>query len=51
MKNLGNDEFYVGYIPDAPRALGRIVTRIAAGILLAGTAAGALHLQPTFFCP
>jgi len=50
MKNLVNDEFYVGYIPDAPRALGRIVTRIAAGILLAGTAAGALLIfnQPSF---
>src|SRR5438445_9740476 len=50
MKNLVNDEFYVGYIPDAPRALGRRVTRIAAGILLAGTAAGALLIfnQPSF---
>jgi len=50
MKNLVNDEFYVGYIPDAPRALGRIVTRIAAGILLAGTTAGALLIfnQPSF---
>ena len=50
MKNLVNDEFYLGYIPDAPRALGRIVTRIAAGILLAGTTAGALLIfnQPSF---
>ena len=50
MKNLVNDEFYVGYMPDAPRALGRILTRIAAGILLAGTAAGALLIfnQPSF---
>src|SRR6267142_6569641 len=50
MKNVVNDDFYVGYMPDAPRALGRILTRIAAGILLAGTAAGALLIfnQPSF---
>jgi hypothetical protein len=50
MKHLVNDEFYVGYKPEAPRALGRIVTRIAASMVLAGTAAGALLIfnQPAF---
>ena len=50
MKHLVNDEFYVGYIPNAPPVLGRVVTRIAASILLAGTAVGALLIfnQPAF---
>jgi hypothetical protein len=45
-----HDEFYVGYLPNAPRVLGKIVTRIAASILLAGTAVGALLIfnQPAF---
>ena len=36
-----NDEFYVGYLPKAPAGLGKIVARIAAGIVLAGLVAGA----------
>ena len=37
-----NDDFYVGYFPKAPAGLGRIVARIAAGILLAGLITGGL---------
>jgi hypothetical protein len=45
-----NDEFYVGYVPKAPRALGRIVARIVTGILVVGVVAGALLIfgQPPF---
>jgi hypothetical protein len=45
-----NYDFYVGYVPKAPAGLGRIVARIAAGILLAGLIAGALLIfgQPPF---
>jgi hypothetical protein len=50
MKRLVTDEFYVGYISNAAPVLGRVVTRIAASILLAGTAVGALLIfnQPAF---
>jgi hypothetical protein len=45
-----NDEFYVGYFPKAPVGLGKIVARIAAGIVLAGLVAGAVLIlgQPQF---
>ena len=45
-----NDDFYVGYVPKAPAALGRIVARIAAGIMLVGLIAGGLLIfgQPPF---
>jgi len=45
-----NDDFYVGYIPHAPRALGRIVARITAGIITAGLVASGLLIlgQPPF---
>jgi hypothetical protein len=45
-----NDDFYVGYLPKAPAGLGKIVARIAAGVLLAGLIAGALLIfgQPPF---
>ena len=45
-----NDDFYVGYLPKAPAALGRIVARIAAVILMTGLIAGALLIfgQPPF---
>jgi len=35
-----NDEFYIGYVPKAPSALGRRITFISAGLLAAGLAAG-----------
>jgi hypothetical protein len=37
-----NDEFYVGYLPKAPVRLGKIVARIATGIVLAGLIVGGL---------
>jgi len=45
-----NDDFYVGYVPKAPAGLGKIVVRIAAGVLLAGLIAGGLLIfgQPPF---
>ena len=45
-----NDDFYVGYVPKAPAGLGKIVARIAAGVLLAGLIAGGLLIfgQPPF---
>ena len=45
-----NDDFYVGYLPKAPAGLGKIVARIAAGVLLAGLIAGGLLIfgQPPF---
>ena len=45
-----NDDFYVGYVPKAPAGLGRIVARIAAGIMLIGLIAGGLLIfgQPPF---
>lgn len=45
-----NDDFYVGYLPKAPAKLGRIVARIAAGIVVAGCVAGTVLLlgQPPF---
>jgi hypothetical protein len=45
-----NDDFYVGYLPKAPANLGRVIARIAAGILLAGLIAGGLLIvgQPPF---
>ena len=45
-----NDDFYVGYVPKAPAALGRIIARIAAGIMLVGLIAGGLLIfgQPPF---
>ena len=45
-----NDDFYVGYVPRTPPGLGRIVARIAAGILVAGLIAGGLLIlgQPPF---
>ena len=45
-----NDEFYVGYVPKAPASLAKIVSRIVAGVVLAGSAIGALLIlnQPPF---
>ena len=45
-----NDDFYMGYLPKAPAGLGKIVARIAAGVLLAGLIAGGLLIfgQPPF---
>lgn len=45
-----NDEFYVGYVPKAPAPLGKIVARIAAGTLLAGSVVSAVLIfdQPPF---
>jgi hypothetical protein len=37
-----NQDFYVGYSPKAPAALGRWVARLVTGLLLAGLAVGAL---------
>jgi hypothetical protein len=50
MKKTPNDDFYVGYLPKAPARLGKIVARIAAGVLLAGLIAGGLLIfgQPRF---
>ena len=50
MKTTPNDDFYVGYLPKAPARLGKIVARIAAGVLLAGLIAGGLLIfgQPRF---
>jgi hypothetical protein len=50
MKTIPNDDFYVGYLPEAPAGLGRIAARITAGILLAGLIAGGLLIfgQPPF---
>jgi len=45
-----NDDFYVGYLAKAPAGLGKIVARIAAGVLLTGLIAGGLLIfgQPPF---
>jgi len=39
-----NDDFYVGYFPNAPPALAKVVVRIAVGLLVIGCVAGALIL-------
>ena len=36
-----NDDFYVGYVPRAPAALGRRIKRIVIGLVVAGVAVGA----------
>ena len=45
-----NDDFYAGYVPNAPAGLGRMVARIVAGIVLASCIAGAVLTvgQPPF---
>ena len=45
-----NDEFYVGYAPQAPRNLGRWIIRISAALVIAGLAVGGMLVleQPPF---
>jgi hypothetical protein len=45
-----NDDFYVGYLRKAPAGLGKLVARIAAGIVLAGLVVSAVLIlgQPQF---
>jgi hypothetical protein len=44
-----NGDFYVGYVPSAPPGLGKILFRVAAGLLLAGTAVAAILILDQSF--